>query len=322
MASPGSSDGRLAVVMITHGRRGEAIHAVEQHLRLPERPRLIVVDNASRDGTADAIEAVDPSIEVIRLDSNVGGAARNVGVRRAGTPYVAFSDDDSWWEPGSLAAAVRALEHHPTVAAVTARSLVGPDAVDDPLNEELARSPLTRRPDLPGPRVLGFLACAVVVRTSAFAAVGGFDERLSIGGEEELLAVDLAAAGWDLVYLDDLIVHHHPSPIRSLDGRRQAGIRNTLWFLWRRRPPASIARRMAHLARTLPRDRATLAGVAGAVRGLPWAIGERDVVPAHVERDLRSLDAPQMRSGARPTTGRTPTARSGSPAATVAAWRR
>lgn len=289
----------LAVVMITRNRREEALRAVEQHLRLPERPPLVVVDNASGDGTPDAIERAHPEVDVVRLERNVGGAARNVGARLAGTPYVAFSDDDSWWAPGSLRRAVELLDAQPAVAAVAARVLVGERAVDDPLNRELAASPLNGRARLPGPRVLGFLACAVAVRTSAFLAAGGFDRRLLVGGEEELLAVDLASAGWDIVYADELVVHHHPSTLRSADRRRRTGIRNTLWFLWRRRPLASVARRMAHLLRTLPRDRVTASGVYDALRGLPWVVRERRVVPPRVERELRSLDAPQMRSRAR-----------------------
>jgi hypothetical protein len=51
-------------------------------------------------------------------------------------------------------------------------------------------------PDLPGPPVLGFIACGGIVRRAAFLEVGGFNSRLGVGGEEELLAVDLTARGW------------------------------------------------------------------------------------------------------------------------------
>ena len=62
----------------------------------------------------------------------------------------------------------------------------------------MAAAPLGRDPDLPGPSILGFLACAVVVRRSAFLDVGGFDDVVFFGGEEERVALDLAAAGWGL----------------------------------------------------------------------------------------------------------------------------
>jgi len=42
------------------------------------------------------------------------------------TPYAAFCDDDTWWEPGSLALAADALDAQPDIAAVTARIVVEP----------------------------------------------------------------------------------------------------------------------------------------------------------------------------------------------------
>ena len=72
---------------------------------------------------------------------------------------------------------------------------------------------------MPEPLVLGFLAGASVVRRHAVLDVGGFEPRFFLGGEEQLLAIDLRAAGWCLAYVDDVVVHHHPSPRRDI-GRR------------------------------------------------------------------------------------------------------
>lgn len=291
--------GRLAVVMITRNRRREALRSIGHHMSLPERPELLVVDNASEDGTADAVQAGYPSVRVCRLRRNLGAAARNLGVQIVGTPYVAFSDDDSWWHPGSLEAAADILDRHASVGVVTARTLVGETAEEDPLNAELAESPLPAPASLPGPRVMGFLACAAVVRASAFLEVGGFQPRLLLGGEEELLACDLTAAGWHIVFVDHLTVHHHPSNARSAHLRRRHGIRNTLWFTWLRRPLGSALARTIELARTVPRDRISLLAAADALRGVPWLMRAREVAPPPVERDLRLLDGPQIASRAR-----------------------
>ena len=56
-------------------------------------------------------------------------------------------------------------------------------------------------------------------------------------GEEELLALDLAAAGWWMCWAEDVVIHHEPSPSRDAGQRRRLGIRNTLWTLGLRRPP-------------------------------------------------------------------------------------
>ena len=69
---------------------------------LPERPPVIVVDNASTDGTAPLVRRRHPEVRVLRLSEDIGAAARTEGVRRAATPYIAFCDDDTWWAPGCL----------------------------------------------------------------------------------------------------------------------------------------------------------------------------------------------------------------------------
>ncbi len=163
----------------------------------------------------------------------------------------------------------------------------------------MAHSPLPPDPDLPGPPVLGFLGCAAVMRRSAYLEAGGYDQRLLIGGEEELLAVDLACNGWGLAYVEDMVVHHHPSTVRDAHARRRLGIRNTLWFTWLRRPVPSALRRTVGLLRTFPRDTVSLAGLVDALRGLPWVVRARQVVPPRVESMLRALDKPQLESESR-----------------------
>ncbi|WP_232323566.1 glycosyltransferase [Catenuloplanes japonicus] len=186
---------------------------------------VILVDNASSDGTADAVTEALPHVYVVRAHTDMGAAARNAGAELAGTPYVAFADDDSYWEAGSLGRAATLLDVHPHVALLTARVLVGPDGLGDPISTAMDAAPLGTPPNLPGPAVLGFLARAAVVRRDAFLAVGGFNPTLHAYGEA-LLAMDLAAAGWDLAYVPALTVRHLPpgrtrSPAIVRTGREQ-----------------------------------------------------------------------------------------------------
>lgn len=299
-------DPRVTVVLITWQRRDEARLAVRRLLDLPEHPRVVVLDNASTDGTADALRADHPRgtpggdrLDVVVLPENQGAVARNTGVATARTPYVAFCDDDTWWDPGSLERAADVLDAYPSVAVLTARILVEPGGVEDDIVAELRDSPVRGAPGLPGPALGSFLAGASVVRRSAFLAVGGFSRRLWLGGEEELLAADLAAAGWELCYLEDLQVHHQASVLRESTRRRRNGIRNTLWFTWLRRPLPAAARRTRDLVRSLPADGTSALGVLDAVAGLPWVLRERRVLPPHAEARFAALEDSQRRSRAR-----------------------
>ena len=292
-------DGRIGVVLLTHNRRDEATVAVGRLLDLPERPAVIVVDNASGDGTADVVREKFPEVTVLALGHNLGAVGRNVGVRALTTPYVAFCDDDTWWDPGSLRRAADLLDAHPALAVITATILVEPGARDDPVNAELRESPVVGPSWLPGPALGSFLAGASVLRREAFLGCGGFSTRLWLGGEEELLAADLAAAGWELCHVPDMVVHHLPSRARDPHLRRRHGIRNTLWFTWLRRPVGRALRRTLFLARTVPRDRVSALAFLDALRGTPWVLRERRVLPPWAEVRFRALERAQRESRAR-----------------------
>lgn len=293
------SDPRMTVVIITHNRRSELLRTLAQMTSLPERPPIIVADNGSQDGTAEAVAAAHPGVRLIRLSGNLGAVARNVAVEEVTTPYVAFCDDDTWWEPGALTVAADRLDRYPELASVTGRILVEPNGCEDPITPELRHSPVPRPQWLPGPALLGILAGASMVRTAAFRQVGGFSSRLWLGGEEELFSLDLAAAGWWLCWAEDVVVHHAASAARDSRERRRLGIRNTLWTTWLRRPLRDALRRTATVLASVPRDRASLSAVAAALAGLRWVVRERRTVPDHVAHGLRLLEEPQRTSAAR-----------------------
>jgi GT2 family glycosyltransferase len=266
---------------------------------LPDAAPIIVVDNASRDGTADAVAREHPEVTLIRGPSNLGAVARNVAVATLETRYVAFCDDDTRWQAGALSRAVELLDAHPGLASVTGRCLVEPTLVEDPLTPELRESPISGPDWMPGPALLGVMAGLSTFRVSAFRQVGGFSKRMWLGGEEELLALDLAAAGWWMCWAEDVIVHHAPSTSRDPRHRRRLGIRNTLWTLWLRRPVPSALSRTVEVIRSAPPDVATARAVLAALGGLPWVLRNRRVVPAGVEAGLRSLRESQRTSAAR-----------------------
>ncbi|MFI5956201.1 glycosyltransferase family 2 protein [Cryptosporangium sp. NPDC051539] len=276
------------IVVITRDRRERTLATLERLAALPERPPVVVVDNASRDGTADAVTARQPGVRVIRLARNLGAVARTVGVRAVGTPFVAFSDDDSWWSAGAVSAAERLFRDHPRLGLIAGRTLVGPADEPDPLNAVLASSPLGTAADLPGPSVLGFLACASIVRRSAFLQVGGFSRLLHFGAEETLLALDLAAAGWGVAYCPEVVAHHHPDA-GGRPGRVARVRRNALLTTWLRRPWPVVAADTAALARHAGRDSEARRAVAALLPKLPAALRYRRRLPGRVENELSLL---------------------------------
>ncbi|MFC7550933.1 glycosyltransferase family 2 protein [Plantactinospora sp. GCM10030261] len=270
------------VVVATRNRRDRLLEALGRC----DAP-VIVVDNGSTDGTPDAVRARFPEVRVVPLTRNTGAAARNIGVELARTPFVAFADDDSYWAPGALARAAELMRAYPSTGLLAARVLVGAEERLDPVSRSMAAAPLGDGPDQPGPSVLGFLACSVVVRRVAFRAVGGFDPVLRVYGEEALFALDLAAAGWRLAYVPELVVHHFPERAgRDRSARQRMETRNRLLTALLRRPAAVVAR----TALAALRDPAGRPGVWAAARELGWAIRHRRRLPAEVEAARARLD--------------------------------
>lgn len=282
-APPGPLASRVTVVVASRDRREALAHSLPRH----EVP-VVLVDNDSSDGSADWVRRHLPHVRVVRLPRNRGAVGRTIGVRSVTTPYVAFSDDDSWWAPGALAEAVRVLDAHPRLAVLAARVLVGPGERLDPVSTVMAESPLGTDGDLPGPSVLGFLACAVVVRRDAFEQAGGYDDVIEFCGEEERLALDLASYGWGLAYVDDVVAHHHPSPRRDAGGRDRLAARNRVLTTVLRRPWPVVRREVRRTAAT-PVGRAALLDAAAR---LPRALARRRVVPPSVEAARLLLDVP------------------------------
>jgi GT2 family glycosyltransferase len=236
------------------------------------------------------VAADHPGVRVVPLGRNRGAAARNIGVHLARTPYVAFSDDDSWWEPGALTRAADLFDAHPRLGLIAAHTLVGPGRDPDPINTAMAESPLPPDPGLPGPPVLGFLACAAVVHRQAFLDVGGFSPLLFFVGEERLLSYDLAAAGWGLCHVPEIVAVHEPSARRPPSHRRRRSeLRNAVLTAWMRRPGTVAVRETARLGARALRDGDSRAALAGAALRLPSALALRRPVPAAVEGGIRRL---------------------------------
>ncbi|MEW6421707.1 MAG: glycosyltransferase, partial [Deinococcota bacterium] len=103
----------VCAVIVTYNRKDKLVNCLN-HLRASaEQPqRVLIVDNASTDGTPELVRRLFPEFDLLVLDHNVGGAGGfEVGMRRAyasGYEYVWLFDDDAYMAPDCLE---RLLEH-------------------------------------------------------------------------------------------------------------------------------------------------------------------------------------------------------------------
>lgn len=256
MPEPGTSgvDGRITVVVRTHGDAAVPAQCLERLAALPERPAIVVVD----------------------------ATACNAGVARVRTPFVAFCDDDAWWAPGALGRAADVLQAHASLGALAARVLVGPDNRADARCEPMAASALPRG-DGPGPALIDFAAGAVVMRTAAFRQAGGCEPRLDDDAAQALLALDLVSAGWRIAYVREVVLHRHPAAVPEPPAQRLARLRSRIWLAWLRLSPALAW----HTTRTALREAGPPHRVGGvllqALRVMAWVVARRRVAPREVQ---------------------------------------
>ncbi len=192
----GSAPPAVSVIVPTYQRREPVVRAVESALSQLFRDfELIVVDDGSTDGTAQALASYTDSLRLLQQPNRGAAAARNSGLGVARGEFVAFLDSDNCWLPEHLALLVDALDQHP--GAVLASSL--PTSRGKP-----GEGPASARLRAPLPRLLignnvAYLS-TVVARRDAVVEAGGFDERLRIAEDADLW-VRMATSGRPFVFL-------------------------------------------------------------------------------------------------------------------------
>ena len=236
----------LDVVIVSYNTRAETLACLASLFAAPPAGlhRVFVVDNASADGSVEAVRQAWPAVEVIALDRNVGfGAANNVAMRRASADLLLLLNSDAAAPPGSIDALVARLEATGAVAA-------GPRLVDGSGRPEVSFGPmlsplaeaaqrirvrLTARSSGWARRYIARLvrterdvdwvsgACLLVRRDAAIAA-GLFDERYFLYEEEVDFCAALRARGGRVLFTPRAEVIHLRG--RSPRSERQGGPAN------------------------------------------------------------------------------------------------
>lgn len=206
---------------------------------------IVVVDNASTDGSAGAVAARFPAVSLVCLPENRGFAAgANAGLRRAGTDLVLLLNPDSLATAGAVERLARVLAGAPDCAAVGGRLVdeVGRPqhgfnvrrfptlatwAVDLLLVDKIwPDNPVTRRYeardlDLDGPQPVEVdqpAAACLLLRRGVVLGLGGFDERFAPAWFEDVdLCRRLKSAGWRILLAPDArFVHRGGEAMRAL----------------------------------------------------------------------------------------------------------
>lgn len=208
--------------------------------------RVVVVDNASTDGTAELLSA-RPDVQVVRAERNLGFAGgAQLGVDATETTFVALLNNDAVADEHWLEELLVAGQSYPRAAAVTSLMLLADAARPTVNNAGVVLLPdgygtdlgFGDRPqDHDQPReVFGFSGGAALLRTAAVRSVGGFATEFFLYYEDTELSWRLREAGWAIRYQPTAVVWHAHSATTDQRSRLFAyqNERNRLWMLLRR----------------------------------------------------------------------------------------
>lgn len=263
---------------------------------------ILLVDNASTDGSADFVAERFPAVGVVRLEENLGFAGgNNAGAAAARGRCLAFINNDTEADPRWAAALAAALDAHPGAGLVTSRIvyLHDPTVLDSAGDGYLRAGGAFKhghgRPasEYDASReVFGACGAAFMVRREVFEQIGGFDEDLFLVYEDVDLAYRAQLRGHRCFYVPDAVVRHAGSATMGSVSRTSVyyGQRNLEWVYVKNTPAAYLVRSLpAHVLYSLAGGAGYLAsGLFGtwcrakwaAIRGLPSVLRKRREIQA------------------------------------------
>ncbi len=213
-ASPAPEDPLAATAVISSWNKKSDVRENLAALRAQTRPfaRIVVVDNASTDGSIEMIRGEFPEVHLFVMPHSRYGACEtfNIGFANSHTPLTAILDDDVVLPPEWLEKAVERLRAEPPTTAILSTKVVEPN-----MPESFKDSPAINRERY----MSTFRGCASLARSSALREAGGYDERLFIYGNERDLTCRLLNLGYRVLQYPG--VHaFHKTPFGMKMGKR------------------------------------------------------------------------------------------------------
>ena len=232
----------ISIVIVNYNTRkllADCLRSIEAHC--PEA-EVVVVDNASRDGSAEMLRAEFPGVILVTSDVNLGFAgANNAGLARCRGEFVVLLNSDTVLEDDGLTRCAGWMRDNPEVGALSPR-LVGFDGHPQrclhrfPSLGGKVRDALRLAPgpgSEPEPSDAGWLAgTALMIRRAALEGLGGaLDDRFFMYWEDADLSIRLRRAGWRLAAYPGAHVRHFGG---ASGGGADSARRGDLhaWYLW------------------------------------------------------------------------------------------
>jgi GT2 family glycosyltransferase len=211
---------RVSVIIVGYNSRADLEKCLPSLLLSlnPQLDEVIVVDNASSDGTTSWLAKAYPHIKLIPCSTNLGFAAgNNLGAHNAFGEYLAFLNPDTQVEHFWLEELITGLQSGPSVGLATSKILMmdNPKIINTCGNQtHITGLTLCRGVGQPSEsftqveRVNAISGAAFIIRRELFQTLGGFDEVMFTYMEDTDLSLRARLAGYHSVLVPSSIVYH------------------------------------------------------------------------------------------------------------------
>ena len=305
---------RISVIVLTYNGRAwlePCLSALAAQAGAPPF-EIVLVDNASTDGSAGLVAARFPSVRIVENERNLGFAGgNNAGARAARGETLAFLNNDTIASPDWLACLHAALAEAPDRTLVTSRIvfLDRPDIIDSAGDGYLRAGGAFKHGHgaptsgfMSAREVFGACGAAFAVRRELFERLGGFDEDFFMVYEDVDLSYRARLVGCRCWYAADAVVRHAGSGTLGVMSAAAVfhGQRNLEWTWFKNTPPglllrtfpAHVAYSMAGVAHYAAKGSLgpALKGKLSALLGLPRLLAKRRAVQRERRIDSGSLE--------------------------------
>jgi hypothetical protein len=197
----------FSIVISTYNRKNDLIECLKGIFSLEylqDKLQIIVVDDASKDGTGAVVAEEFPDVLLVENEKNMGAAfSRNKGIKAATKEYVAFIDSDAIPDKLWLQALARNLDEHTLCVGKVVNYFTGKIESGARCSTFLGGSiPCSEKKANVG------ITCNMAAPRRLLLSIGGFDEKLSVYFEDSDLCIRARKAGYHVKYVPDAVVLH------------------------------------------------------------------------------------------------------------------
>lgn len=196
-------------VIVNYNRKDELLITITKTKELIKdytgEYEIVIVDNGSADGSAEAVEANFPDVVLIANKVNIGAPAWNFGFAKAKGDYFIIIDDDSHIESG-LDEALMYMDARPNIGVLALNVLTGPYTSEGWKMEE-------------NKNIVGFIGCGAVLRRETYEKIGGYANWIFLYVNEWELGLRCINAGYEVQYFENCKVIHRTSSLHRTTKR-------------------------------------------------------------------------------------------------------